>query len=116
MFEKYAKEQSKYGRNRVDASRLEYEKEVKDRTNLKLNWGVQNRWEQRELDEVLKNQHVRRSSHRDISQIKKDGTAHRIQEFHSVDEIYYFMDNLFTEGFDERSINMALDVFLRDFA
>jgi hypothetical protein len=67
MFEKYAKEQSKYGRNRVDASRLEYEKEVKDRTNLKLNWGVQNRWEQRELDEVLKNQHVRRSSHRDIS-------------------------------------------------
>jgi len=78
MFEKYAKEQAKFGQNRTDSSRLEYEKELKDATALKLNWGVKNRWEQRELDEVLKNQHVRRSSHRDISQIKKDGTTHRI--------------------------------------
>lgn len=26
------------------------------------------------------------------------------------------MDNLFLDGFDEKTINMALDVFLRDFA
>ena len=25
------------------------------------------------------------------------------------------MDNMFTEGFDEKHINIALDVFLRDF-
>lgn len=38
-----------------------------------------------------------------------------VTEFHSVDEIYYFMDEMFTEGFSEHHINIALDVFLRDF-
>ncbi len=40
MFDQYKKEQGKYGQNRTDSARLEYEKEVKDRTALKLNWGV----------------------------------------------------------------------------
>lgn len=37
-------------------------------------------------------------------------------EFHSIDEIYFFMDQIFTEGFDESLANLALDVFLRDYA
>lgn len=39
-----------------------------------------------------------------------------VQEFGSVDEIYFFMENMFTEGFDEHHIGIALDVFLRDVA
>lgn len=37
-----------------------------------------------------------------------------VQTFHSVDEIYYFMETMFTEGFSEHHINLALDIFLRD--
>lgn len=32
-----------------------------------------------------------------------------------MDEIYFFMDEMFTSGFDEKHIGIALDVFLRDF-
>lgn len=39
-----------------------------------------------------------------------------MQEFNSVDELYYFMDNMFTDGFDEHHISIALDLFLRDAA
>jgi len=45
----------------------------------------------------------------------QDSAATNVTEFHSVDEIYYFMDEMFTEGFGEHHINIALDVFLRDF-
>ncbi len=31
-------------------------------------------------------------------------------------EIYYFMDHMFADGFDEHHISIALDVFLRDIA
>ena len=33
-----------------------------------------------------------------------------------MDELYFFMDNMFTEGFDEHHISIALDLFLRDAA
>lgn len=36
-------------------------------------------------------------------------------DFNSVDEIYFFMDEMFTSGFDEKHISIALDVFVRDF-
>lgn len=42
--------------------------------------------------------------------------AQNVTEFNSVDEIYFFMEQLFTEGMDEKHINIALDVFLRDAA
>ena len=37
-----------------------------------------------------------------------------LKEFSSVDEIYFFMEQLFTEGFIEKHISIALDIFLRD--
>jgi hypothetical protein len=80
-----------------------------------MNWGVKNRWEQRALDDVLKNKDVRNAQFRNIQKIQSDIYASNVSEFHSVDEIYYFMDEMFTEGFDEKHINIALDVFLRDF-
>lgn len=33
-----------------------------------------------------------------------------------MDEIYFFMENMFAEGFDEHHISIALDVFIRDAA
>jgi len=65
---------------------------------------------------VLKNRDVRASQFRDISKIKRENYATNMQEFNSADEIYYFMDNMFSEGFDEKHIQIALDVFLRDFS
>jgi len=44
---------------KADASRAEYDAEIKKRHELKMNWGIQNRWEQRELDSVIKNRDVR---------------------------------------------------------
>ena len=38
-----------------------------------------------------------------------------MQDFNSVDEIYYFLDSMFVDGFNETHISKALDVFLRDF-
>ena len=39
-----------------------------------------------------------------------------MREFASVDEIYFFMDTMFAEGFSEKHIQIALDIFLRDAA
>lgn len=96
--------------------RAEYEKEKKQRMETKMNWGIKNRWEQRALDEVFKNKDVRQAQFRDVAKIKAEVYAQDITDFHSVDEIYFFMDTMFTEGFDEKHIGIALDVFLRDFA
>lgn len=80
-----------------------------------MNWGIKNRWEQRALDEVLKNRDVRKIQFRNMDKILQDQYAQNISEFHTVDEIYFFMDEMFTAGMDEKHINIALDVFLRDF-
>lgn len=45
----FKKTQGKFGQNRDDSDRAAYEKEKKDRISTKLNWGIKNRWEQREL-------------------------------------------------------------------
>ena len=83
-----------------------------------MNWNIKNRWEQRELDDVLKNLDVRATQFRDFTNIRRTSAvvASNIQEFDSVDQIYYFMENMFTEGFDEHHISIALDVFIRDIA
>lgn len=57
-----------------------------------MNWGIKNRWEQRQLDDVLKNRDVRNVQFREMHKIKTDNYAQNISEFHSVDEIYFFMD------------------------
>jgi len=79
-----------------------------------LNWNIKNRWEQRELDDVVKNMDVRAAQFRDFTRISQEKYAANVQEFNSVDEIYFFMEKMFTDGFDEHHISIALDVFLRD--
>ena len=80
-----------------------------------MNWGIKNRWEQRELDSIIKNRDVRAAQFRDMDKIKQDSYGSQVTQFSSVEEIYFFMDEMFTSGFDEKHISIALDVFLRDF-
>ena len=113
----FQKEQAKFGRDRNDSFRAEYEKEVKERTESKLNWNIKNRWEQRQLDDILKNQDVKSIRFRDYTKLaSQDSFAKHIQSFSTVDEIYYFMDTMFVDGFTEKHLTLALDVFLRDAA
>jgi len=114
-YESFKKDQGKYGKDRSDQYRAAYEQDKKQRMDTKLNWGIKNRWEQRALDEVIKNKDVRKAQFRDLASIKAESYAKDITDFHSVDEIYFFMERMFTEGFDEKHMGIALDVFLRDF-
>ena len=50
-----------------------------------------------------------------MTAITRNDFAVGLQEFNSVDEIYFFMENMFSEGFNEKHVSLALDVFLRDF-
>lgn len=117
---KYWKTQSAMGSRsdpeaQASASRAEYEADVKKRYETKMNWGIKNRWEQRELDTVYKNRDVRAAQFRDLDKIKMESYGSQISDFNSVDEIYFFMEDMFKSGFDEKHISIALDVFLRDF-
>lgn len=53
--DEFQKQQGKFGKERADSYRAEYEKDIKERTAQKLNWNIKNRWEQRLLDDVMKN-------------------------------------------------------------
>ena len=103
------------GQAQANAGRAEYEAEMKKRFETKMNWGQKNRWEQRELDAVMKNRDVRAAQFRDLDKIKAESYGSSIDDFNSVEEIYYFMEEMFKSGFDEKHISIALDVFLRDF-
>jgi hypothetical protein len=95
-WDEYKKSTGKFGKDTTGANRIEYEKEVKDRTERKLNWNIKNRWEQRALDDVVLNKDVREAKFRDYT--KKQGSLTggvQLQEFHSVDEIYFFMEQMF---------------------
>lgn len=58
--------------------RAEYERELKERSERKLNWGIKNRWEQRELQEIVENKDVRRTRFRNVAKLQ--GQA-QLQEF-----------------------------------
>lgn len=64
----------------------------------------------------MQNSDVKAARFRDFSQLAKQSYATNIQEFNSVDETFFFMENMFAEAFDEKHIGIALDVFLRDIA
>lgn len=114
-FQDFQKAQGKF-RGADDASRAQYDAELKERTNRKLNWNIKNRWEQRQLDDMLQNYDVKAAQFRDFTKLKHSGMTADVQDFSSVDEIFYFMEHMFTEGFDESHMSIALDVFLRDVA
>ena len=112
----FKREQAKFGKDRDDSYRAEYEKEIQERTKNKMNWNIKNRWEQRALDDVMKNIDIKSLRYRDFTKMAEQQAAYGkdLREFNSVDEIYFFMENLFTEGFTEKHISIALDIFIRD--
>ena len=69
-FKDFKRQMGMYGRDREDEMRAAHEKDIKKRYELKMNWGIANRWEQRELDAVIKNKDVRSAQFRDITKIK----------------------------------------------
>ena len=81
-----------------------------------MNFGIKNRWEQRALQEVLQNKDVREAKHKDYSKRDKAMIGHQLQEFNSVDEIYFFMESMFQDGLDEHHVSLALNIFIRDAA
>jgi len=66
------------------------------------------------MTDVVENQDVKKARYRDFSKQPKGDFM--LQEFNSVDEIYFFMDQMFQDGFDEHHISLALNIFLRDAA
>ena len=114
-FEEFRKHSARFSRDEGNAYRAEYEREVKERTERKLNWNIKNRWEQRQLNDLIYNTDVRDARYRDNTKLAQTlPTGYQLQKFNSVDELYFFMDSMFTEGLDEHHLSLALDVFIRD--
>ena len=64
----------------------------------------------------MKNVDIRTMRFRDFAKVSQQQAAYGkdLREFSSVDEIYFFMENMFSEGFSEQHINIALEIFMRD--
>ena len=56
---------------------------------------------------------MKKARHRDFAKIS---LQKGVQEFSSVPQIFFFMEQMLQEGMDEHHFNLALDVFLRDAA
>ena len=105
---------AKFGKESSNPYRAEYEQDIKQRTERKLNWGIKNRWEQRELDDIYKNADIRSVQYIDFTKQMIESRTAAIEEFQNVDEIYYYLENMFQEGISEDNLNKALDIFIRD--
>ncbi len=51
---------------------------------------------------------------RDISKMMKEAEQADISRFHSVDEVFFFLESMLEEGITEDLLNKALDTLLRD--
>ena len=66
----FQKSKQKFGQHAHDNA--EYEREIKERTDRKLNWNIKNRWEQRALDDVYKNTDVRNARYKDFTRMSRN--------------------------------------------
>lgn len=105
---------AKYGKTSNNPHRAQYEQDIRERTEKKLKWGIENRWEQRELDDIYNNSDVRAIQYKDFAKQMIEAQTISIREFKSVEEIYYYLENMFTEGINEDIIMKALNIFIRD--
>jgi hypothetical protein len=91
-----------------------YTEFVSAREKKRMNFNRKDRWAQRELDDIMKNFDVKSSKFKDFSKLSQEANIYNVKEFHSVEEIYFYLSNLLKEGFLEDQISAALDVFLKE--
>jgi hypothetical protein len=89
-------------------------KHVSEREKRRLNFNRKDRWKQRELDDIMKNFDVQQAKFKDYSKLSREANIVNLKEFKSIEEIYYYLDEILKEGFLEEQIGMALDVFIKD--
>lgn len=65
----YKKDQAKFGRDRSDGEAMQFAADLKERTERKLNWNIKNRWEQRALDDIVKNVDLKQAMFKDFARI-----------------------------------------------
>jgi hypothetical protein len=91
-----------------------YRKFVSDREARRLNFNRRDRWQQRELDDIMNNFDIKTTKFKDFSKLAREANIINKKEFNSIEEIYFYLEGLFKEGFLEDQISSALDVFLKD--
>jgi hypothetical protein len=62
----------------------------------------------------MRNFDVKSAKFKDYSKLIKETNIINVRSFNSIDEIYYYMEELFKEGFLEDQFSLALDVFIKD--
>ena len=91
-----------------------YRKYTNERELRRLNFNRKDRWQQREIDDIMKNFDVKTAKFKDYTKLVQEANIMNVKSFNNVDEIYYYLEELFKEGFLEEHFSMALDVFIKD--
>jgi hypothetical protein len=75
-----------------------YSNHVNEREKRRLNFNRKDRWEQRELDDIMKNVDVVSNKFKDLSLLIKDSKINNLKSFNSIEEIYFYLEELFKNG------------------
>jgi hypothetical protein len=75
-----------------------YKEHVSEREKRRLNFNRKDRWKQRDIDDVFKNFDVKKAKFKDFSKIQTDLKIYKDLKFNSIEEIFYYIENLFKEG------------------
>lgn len=115
----YSKEYSNIQFDKIENEDLRdllkrYVEHVTEREKRRLNFNRKDRWKQRELDDIMKNFDVKQAKFKDYAKLSREANIVNLKEFKNVEEIYFYLEDLLKEGFLEKHIGMALDVFIKD--
>ena len=98
-----------------------YKEHVSEREKRRLNFNRKDRWKQRDIDDVYKNFDVKNAKFKDFSKIASELKIFSKLEFRSIDELFYYIENLFKEGIFKLKIGMledqissGLSIFLKE--
>lgn len=75
-----------------------YTDHVNEREKRRLNFNRKDRWQQREIDDIMKNFDVKSNKFKDLSILIKDAKIHNLQSFNNIEEIYFYLEKLFKNG------------------
>lgn len=75
-----------------------YTDHVNEREKRRMNFNRKDRWQQREIDDIMKNFDVKSNKFKDLSILIKDTKIHNLQSFSNIEEIYFYLEKLFKNG------------------